>query len=77
VLDGAACDLGTSREALVLSLAQGDGALLRDDDRVRRALEAGIDRARSEDAVGALEAAALRFAVRNGLADVLLDALLG
>jgi hypothetical protein len=28
-------------------------------------------------AVGALEAAALRFAVRNGLTDVLLDALLG
>jgi MFS family permease len=47
-LDGAACDLGTSREALVLALAEGGSEDTADPARLARALAAGIERARDD-----------------------------
>lgn len=80
-LNGAACDLGTTREALLLSLAPRAGV---DDVRwdrptVERALRKGLERA-IDDAVerGTLPgwgAAPLRLLVRKAPVDWLLDRL--
>lgn len=68
-LNGAACDLGTSREELVLSFAEGSGfeAVEWDRPTLERALRSGLHRA-IDDAVerGSLPSVAarpLRFAV--------------
>jgi hypothetical protein len=77
VLDGAACDLGTSREQVLLDLIRRRNPLGVSDARMEKAVMAGIDRAVREKALGATEAAILRFAVRVGGVGVLLDRLRG
>jgi len=62
-LDGAACRLRTSREALLLVLLDGKLPPGVDQARLSEALRAGVDRARDEDALSALEATALRLAI--------------
>jgi predicted MFS family arabinose efflux permease len=65
-LDGAACRLRTSREALLITLLDGKLPPGVDQARMSEALRAGVDRARDEDALSALEAAALRLAISTG-----------
>jgi hypothetical protein len=77
VLDGAACELGTSREQVLLDLIRHRNPLGVSDRRMEKAVLAGIDRAVTEKALGATEAAILRFGVRVGGVDVLLDRLRG
>ena len=77
VLDGAACDLGMSREQVLLDLIRERNPQGVSDDRVRDAVLAGIDRAEREDVLGRTEATVLRFAVRAGGVQVLLDQLRG
>jgi hypothetical protein len=72
--DGAACDLGVSREELVLALGSesdldrfaGDHGITRDEaeDAVRRGLVRAIDDAEQADAIGGSTASVLR-----GIAD--------
>jgi hypothetical protein len=77
VLDGAACELRTSREQALLDLLRERNPAGASDDRVRDAVLAGIDRAEREDVLGGTEATVLRFAVRAGGVQVLLDQLRG
>jgi hypothetical protein len=77
ILDGAACDLGTSREQVLLDLIRRRNPLGVSDKRVEKAVMAGIDRAVSEKALGATEATILRLAVRVGGVDALLNQLRG
>jgi hypothetical protein len=82
-LDGAACRLGTSREALVLSLSRGSGFPHRHFDRqkVDNALRAGmmtaIDRAEQRGDIPSFLAPLLRQAVRSVPLDQLLRGALG
>ena len=62
-LDGAACRLRTSREALLISLLDGKLPAGLDQARLSDALRSGVDRARDERALSALEASALRLAI--------------
>jgi len=62
-LDGAACRLRTSREALLIALLDGKLPPGIDQARLTDALRAGVDRARDERALSALEATALRLAI--------------
>ena len=62
-LDGAACRLRTSREALLIALLDGKLPPGVDQARLTDALRAGVDRARDERALSALEATALRLAI--------------
>jgi hypothetical protein len=70
-LNGAACELGVSRERLVLSLADvpGIGTVPLDRDELSSALEAGllraIDDADGRDSVPGFVATVMRFAARN------------
>lgn len=63
-LDGAACELGTTREQLVLSLGPGSDGGTWDDATIERAVRAGlleaIDDAERRGSLGALVALALR-----------------
>jgi hypothetical protein len=77
VLDGAACDLHTSREQALLDLLRKRNPRGVSDERVRDAVLAGIDRAVKEKALGGIEATLLRLAVRAGGVKVLLDQLRG
>jgi hypothetical protein len=77
VLDGAACDLRTSREQVLIDLLRRRNPRGVSDDRVKDAVLAGIKRAEREKALGGTEATLLRFAVRIGGVKVLLDQLRG
>jgi hypothetical protein len=82
-LDGAACRLGTSREALVLSLSRGSGFPHKHFDRqkVDSALRAGmltaIDRAEQRGDIPGFLASLLRQAVQSLPLDQLLHGALG
>jgi hypothetical protein len=77
VLDGAACDLDTSREQVLLDLVRRRNPLGASDARVKDAVDAGIDRAQTEGTIGGAEATALRLAVQFGGVGALLDLLRG
>jgi hypothetical protein len=77
VLDGAACDLGVSREQALLDLIQERNPKGVSDDRLKEAVLAGIERAEQEDVLAGTEATVLRFAVNAGGVQVLLDQLRG
>ncbi len=77
-LDGAACELGVSREELVLELAQGDGRLPgADRSQVEQALRRGVRRSVDDaERAGALQGwqgALLRLAVERIPVDQILD----
>ena len=78
-LDGAACELGTTREELVLSLApRANGEPIRwDDETIERALRAGlveaIDDAESRGSVNAIVAALLRRLAERAPVQWLID----
>jgi hypothetical protein len=82
-LDGAACRLGTSREALVLSLSKGSGFPHRHFDRARveNALRAGmltaIDRSEQRGDIPGFLAPLLRQAVQSLPLDQLLHGAFG
>ncbi len=77
VLDGAACDLRTSREQVLLDLVRRRNPLGVSDARFKDAVNAGIDRAQEEGTIGAAEATGLRLAVQFGGVQALLDQLRG
>jgi hypothetical protein len=69
-LAGAACDLGTSREELVLSFSPSTGGSVRwDRATIDRAVKAGLDRASHDTAGGGLMGAALSFVLRELVAN--------
>ncbi len=78
-LDGAACELGTTREELVLSLAPGPagGEIRWDDATIERALRAGlleaIDDAERRGSLNAVVALALRKIVEHAPVQWLID----
>jgi hypothetical protein len=77
-LDGAACELGTTREELVLSLPPGSGtAEAWDDATIERAVRAGlleaIDDAEQRGSLGAVAALALREIVERAPVGWLVD----
>lgn len=76
-LDGAACELGTTREELVLSLAPGSDGGTWDDATIERAVRAGlleaIDDAERRGSLGALVALALREIVERAPIGWLVD----
>jgi MFS family permease len=76
-LDGAACKLRTTREELIRDLL--DGKLPKDvsDDELTAALDAGVDRAQREGALGSIAATALRLALRTGGPLAIVNLLLG
>jgi hypothetical protein len=75
-LDGAACELGLSRERLLLAVA-GDEPLDIDDDRrneaFRQGLREAIDQEEQAGRLGGAQAALLRAGVEFLPIDVLLD----
>ena len=77
VLDGAACDLRTSREALLLTLLDRGRPRGTSEERLNTALLAGIDRAQRDGELGGTEATILRFAVRTAGANALLRLIQG
>jgi len=77
-LDGAACDLGTSREELVLSLAPSSAEPIPwDDETIERAVRAGllesIDDAEERGSLYGLLAVALRQVVEHAPVQWLID----
>ena len=78
-LDGAACELGTTREELVLSLAPGSGVepIPWDDETIERAVRAGllesIDDAEQRGSLNGLLAVALRQVVEQAPVQWLVD----
>lgn len=78
-LDGAACELGTTREELVLSLtpSSNGGARPWDDATIERALRAGlleaIDDAEQRGSLNAIVATVLRQVVEHGPIQWLVD----
>ena len=78
-LDGAACELGTSREELVLSLAPGSGVepIPWDDATLERAVRAGllgsIDDAEQRGSLNGFVALALRQVVEHAPVQWLID----
>lgn len=78
-LDGAACELGTTREELVLSLAPSSSADPSpwDDETIERALRAGlleaIDDAEQRGSVNGIVAAFLRQVVERAPVQWLID----
>lgn len=77
-LDGAACELGTSREELVLSLSPASKADIRwDDETIERAMRAGllgaIDDAQQRGSLGGIVAALLRQLVERAPVQWLID----
>jgi hypothetical protein len=82
-LDGAACRLGTSREALVLSLSRGSGFPHKHfdrqtvDDALRAGMLAAIDRSEQRGDIPSFVAPLLRQAVQSLPLDQLLRGALG
>ena len=80
-LNGAACELGVSRERLVLSLADvpGFGSVPLDRDEIEEALEAGllrsIDDAEDRGSLPGWAASVLRFGARNAPIGWIVDGL--
>ncbi|HEU4355653.1 MAG TPA: hypothetical protein VFT27_08705 [Actinomycetota bacterium] len=76
-LDGAACELGTTREELVLSLGPGAGSGTWDDATIEQAVRAGlleaIDDAEQRGSLGAIAALALREIVERAPVGWLVD----
>ena len=77
-LDGAACELGASREELVLSLSPRSGADIRwDDQTIERAMRAGllgaIDDAEQRGSLNGIVAALLRQLVQHAPVQWLID----
>lgn len=77
-LDGAACELGASREELVLSLSPASGAEIRwNDATIERAVRAGlleaIDDAEQRGSVNGIVAALLRQLVQHAPVQWLID----
>jgi hypothetical protein len=77
-LDGAACELGATREELVLSLDPSFGAPVRwDRPTIERAVRAGmlraIDDAEERGSLGGLEARVLREVVRRAPLEWLIE----
>ena len=77
-LDGAACELGASREELVLSLSPRSGARVRwDDETIERAVRAGllgaIDDAEQRGSLNGIVAALLRQLVQHAPVQWLID----
>jgi hypothetical protein len=78
-LDGAACELGTTREELVLSLAPGSGVepIPWDDATIERAVRAGllgsIDDAEQRGSLNGFVALALRQVVEHAPVQWLID----
>jgi hypothetical protein len=77
-LDGAACELGASREELVLSLSPASKADIRwDDETIERALRAGllgaIDDAEQRGSLNGIVAALLRQLVQHAPVQWLID----
>ena len=77
-LDGAACELGASREELVLSLSPRSNAEIRwDDATIERALRSGlleaIDDAEQRGSMNAIVAALLRQLVEHAPVEWLID----
>ena len=72
-LNGAACELGTTREELVLSFvpAAGTKEIRWDREKIDRALRAGLDRAGRDTAGGGFAGSVLAFVLREFLADPL------
>ncbi|MGI8730317.1 MAG: MFS transporter [Solirubrobacteraceae bacterium] len=64
--DGAACTLGTSREALVLALLDGGRPPGVSEERLVEAIGDGIDRAEREGELSGAAATGLRLAVQAG-----------
>jgi hypothetical protein len=77
VLDGAACDLGVSREQALLDLLDERNPDGVSDERLQEAVLTGIERAEDEQVLSGTEASVLRFAVNAGGVQVLLDQLRG
>jgi hypothetical protein len=75
-LDGAACDLGSSRETLLLVLLDRDRPDGADDARLTEALRAGVRRARDEGALNGVLATALDLALQTGGPEALIGVLL-
>jgi hypothetical protein len=79
-LAGAACDLGVSRERLLLALA-GDESLGVSSERRTQAFRAGLNRALDEEVaagrIGESQAALLRQAIRFLPVDAVLDQFFG
>ncbi len=65
-LDGTACKLGTSREALLQTLLEGKRPKGVSDDQLVAAFGAGVDRAEREGSLNVIQAAALRVGLRTG-----------
>ena len=77
-LDGAACELGASREELVLSLSPRSGEHIRwDDETIERAVRAGllgaIDDAEQRGSLNGIVAAVLRQLVQHAPVQWLID----
>ena len=72
VLDGAACDLKTSREELLLTLLDRRRPGRTSEKRLNEALVAGIERAQHDGELSGFEATILRTAVRTAGADAVL-----
>jgi hypothetical protein len=78
-LDGAACDLGTTREELVLSLAPRSGSrpVRWDDETIEQALRAGlleaIDDAEQRGSLNGIVAALVRQVVQRAPVQWLID----
>ena len=75
-VDGAACDLRLTREDMLLTLVDRRRPAGVSQDELGDALRAGVDRAQREGALSGLAATALRFALRIGGANLLIDRLL-
>ncbi len=65
-LDGAACELGSSRERLLRTLLERRRPAGVSEDEFADAFVAGVDRAQKEGALSAVEAGALKFGLRAG-----------
>ena len=70
-LNGAACELHTTREEFVLSFVPSAGTkqIRWGRDTIDRALKAGLDRAAKDTAGGGLAGQVLSFVLREALAD--------
>jgi MFS family permease len=65
-LDGTACKLGTSREALLQTLLEGKRPKGVSENQLVDAFGAGVDRAEREGSLNVIQAAALRVGLRTG-----------
>jgi hypothetical protein len=65
-LDGTACKLGVSREVLLRKLLGGERPDGVSQDQLVEAFGAGVDRARDERELSAVQAAALRVGLKTG-----------